>query len=702
MTHTIKSAGPLMAGLLLSIHVGAACATSPVQLDTLTISAERETADGPVDGYRAARSASATRNDTPLAEVPQAVSVVPVQVLDDLDSSNVERALDFAGGVARQNDFGGLTLYEYSVRGLTTAAFYRDGFAASRGYMNSPDPANLERIEVLKGPSSSLYGQGDPGGTVSLVSKQPQASPFTRLELGAGSWDRYRGTLDTNGALTDDASLLGRLNLAVEDAGHLRDHLGSERQLVAPSLAWEASPQTRVLLQAEVLRSRQVFDRGIVAPGGDLGAVSRRSFFGEPRDGHVANNNETIQAALEHDLNPDWTLRLASHYKQGRLQGHATEPSSLQPDQRTLNRNLRYRDYDWQDAIGQLELHGQVQTGGIEHRLLIAAEYERYALEERMLRSVNGMPIDLYQPNYGQPRLPFAASRSGHTNELVHGRALNVQDQLRLSERLFALVGARYDHYQQRLDNEITGGRSRQTQEQLTPRAGVLYQLTPDVGVFANASRSFKPNRGADATGRAFDPEQGSGYEVGTKIDLFDGELGLTVAAFQLNKENVLTSDPANGDFNIAAGEVRSRGLDLQLSGQLGAVRLIGGYAFVDAHVSRDTRLASGTRLANVPRHSGSLLAVYEFKDGQWRGLELGGALHHVGKRAGDSTGTGFELPGYSTVDALARYRLNDQLTLGVNANNLFDKRYYEHAYNNLWVMPGEPRNLSMNLSWQL
>ena len=143
-------------------------------LDSVVITADQERADGPVQGYRAKRTRSATRTDTPIEEIPQSISVVPASVLDDLDIPRVERALDFAGGVARQNDFGGLTMYEYSVRGLTTSEFYKDGFSVNRGYMNPPDAASIERVEVLKGPSASLYGRGDPGGTINIVSKRPQ------------------------------------------------------------------------------------------------------------------------------------------------------------------------------------------------------------------------------------------------------------------------------------------------------------------------------------------------------------------------------------------------------------------------------------------------------------------------------------------------------------------------------------------------
>ena len=658
--------------------------------------------------YQARRSGSATKTDTPLDEVPQAVSVIPATVLDDLRSPRIEKALDYAGGVARQNDFGGLTMYEYSIRGLTTSEFYKDGFSVNRGYMNPQDPSNVERIDVLKGPASSLYGRGDPGGTINIVSKRPQNDRFARLDLSAVRWDRYRSSLDVNTPLDDEGTMLYRMNLAVEDNKSFRDYRSSERQFFAPAFSWELSPQTRLLVQAEVIRSSQVFDRGVVAPNDHLGSVSRSDFFGEPDDGEIDNNNESLQAEIEQDLNASWTVRLASHYKQGRLNGGATEASFLADDARTLNREYRYRDFDWQDSITQLELRGLVYTGDIEHNLLIGTEYERYAKDERLMRTRPISTIDIREPVYGQPRPPFSVGPGGRStdrHELVHSRSLNLQDQMRLSEKLFGVIGARYDHYEHRLDNEVTGTRTEQTHEKITPRIGALYQLTPEVGVFANASQSFKPNTGAPrpGTGTSFDPEEGVGYEAGFKFDLLDSRLGMTVAAFHLTKENVLTADPADSTYQIAAGEVRSRGLDLQLTGQLtDEVRVIGAYAYVDAEVTKDNTLASGSRLLNVPEHSGSLLGVYEFLDGGLKGLELGGGVNYVGDRSGNVADSGFELPGYTTVDLLARYKATQDLTLGVNLNNAFDRTYYERSYSNVWVMPGEPRNLSLSLSLNL
>jgi len=687
---------------LLSPTAHTATPVAPAQLSDSIISASPELADGPVQGYRATRSASATRTDTALSEIPQAISIIPSAVLDDLGSHSVERALDFAGGVSRQNNFGGLTLYEYSVRGFTTSEFYKDGFSANRGYPSTPDAANIERIEVLKGPAASLYGRGDPGGTVNIVTKKPQAERFARLQTSAGSWDRYRSALDVNTPLDELGDLLARLNLAVEDNHSFRDHVGSQRVFAAPSLSWQLSPDTLLRLEAELVRHRSVLDRGEVAPENKLGSVSRSTFLGEPNDGHVSNDNNLLQASLEHALNDDWRLRLASHFKEGSLAGYASEALSLANDGRTLTRRFRERDTSWHDSISQAELHGDLSIAGMQHRLLLGAEYENYRKNERVTEVRPRSTIDIYDPLYGRPR-PDGARSGSDAHEQVQSQALNLQDQIAFSERLRGLIGVRIERFEQTIDNRVNGARSQQNHDAITQRVGLLYQLTPAVALFANTSTSFKPNNGLDRNDRAFDPEQGIGYEAGLKLDLLDDRLSATLAAFHLTKENVLTADPVDASFQAAAGEARSQGFDLQVSGQLSdALRLIGAFAFINAEVTDgDQALPPGSRLLGVAQQSGSLLGVYEFQDGWLHGSDIGAAFNYVGDRSGQA-GSDFSLPAYHTVDLLAHYAFSPRIKVGANLNNLLDEKYYERSYSNLWVMPGEPRNLSVNLTVDL
>ncbi|WP_252274218.1 TonB-dependent siderophore receptor [Pseudomonas subflava] len=678
---------------------GAAIAEESVQLDSLSISGSRvESATGPVDGYRATRSSTATRTDTDIRDTPQSIQVVPTQVIEDLNSTRIDRALDFAGGVSRQNNFGGLTFLNYSVRGFTTGELYRNGFAVNRGSYSAPDTSAIERIEVLKGPSASLYGRGDPGGLVNIVSKRPQEEAFSTLNLSAGSWDRYRTSLDVNTPLNEDGSLLSRINLAVEDNGSFRDHVGNSRQVVTPSLSWQLDPDTVLMLDAEFSHTESVFDRGIPAVNGELGSVQRSTFLGEPNDGEIHNDNQTLDLALERWLNDDWKLRLANHYTQGHLHGNSSEPQKLVGD--TITRFYRERDFEWNDSITQVELHGRFELGGWEHQSLIGLEYENYRNSQKYPQSDTLLEYgqDIYRPVYGRPKPPI--TKPNDFFEQTESYALNLQDQIVFNERLRGLLGVRLERVEQDSLNRTTGARTGQDKDVATPRIGVLYQLTPEVGVFANAASSFKPNA-LGTQGQVYQPEKGLGYETGLKLDLLDGRLGATVALFHIDKENVVTTD-ATGE-SVAAGEARSQGLDLQFSGQLSdAVRVIGAYAYIDAEVTKgDAAIPEGSDLLGIARHSGSLMAVYEFQGGALQGSDIGAAVTHVGERSGQA-GSDFRLPAYETLDLLAHYKASEDLTLGVNLNNVFDRKYYERGYNSVWVLPGEPRNLSFSLSLQL
>ena len=673
-----------------------------LELDAISVTSDYESATGPVDGYRATRSSSATKTDTAIRDIPQSISVIPVSVLNDLGSISVERALDFAGGVSKQNNFGGLTLYEYSVRGFTTSEFYKDGFSANRGYPSTPDVVSIERIEVLKGPAASLYGRGDPGGTVNIVTKKPRPEAFATLQTSAGSWDRYRTALDVNTPLDEDGNVLSRVNLAVEDGQSFRDHVDRERVFVAPSFSWQLNPDTTLLVESEFVRHRSTFDRGIVAPNNVWSGVSRSTFLGEPNDGDIDNHNNLLQAALEHHLNDAWKLRLASHYKQGKLWGFASEARALNADGHTVNRRYRERDNDWHDSITQLELRGLFDTGPWQHELLICSEYENYRKNERVT-TIAGSPyaIDIDQPLYGQPK-PGGARSGTDFFEHVESRALNLQDQILFTDTLRGMLGARLERFEQSIDDHTRNSTSRQHHDALTQRAGLLYQLTPEIGLFANASTSFKPNNGLDAAGRSFDPEEGVGYEIGIKSELFDDRLSSTLAAFHIEKKNVLALDPGT-DTSRAMGKARSQGFDLQVAGQVtDAVRVIGAFAYIDAEVTEgDKVIPTGSRILGVAKHSGSLLGVYAFQDGRLRGSDIGAAFTYVGDRSGEA-GSDFELPAYHTVDLLAHYKASDNVTVGLNLNNVFDEKYFERSYSNYWVNPGEPRNFTVSLTLTL
>ncbi|PKL99961.1 MAG: TonB-dependent siderophore receptor [Gammaproteobacteria bacterium HGW-Gammaproteobacteria-9] len=677
----------------------------PLALEEMQVTASAERADGPVQGYRATRSASATRTDTAIHETPQSISVVPAQVVEDIGAVRLEDALDYAGGVERGNNFGGQGLTEFLVRGFSTQEFYRNGFAVNRGYPNMPDASTLERIEVLRGPASMLYGRGDPGGTFNIVSKQPQAERRTVLGSQVNTDGLRRGTLDTTGAVDESAAFTYRLNLVAEGSDSFRDHVESERYNIAPVLRWDLSDATAIILEGDYMHNRHPLDRGVTRYPTQSSQLPRDRFLGEESAGKFANENATTQLRLEHQLDSQWMLRGGIQYLDGSLDGGAVENNGLAADGRTVGRNYSERWLNWNDLAVQANLEGHFDAAGLAHTLLLGVEFDEYNYDSLIRRSggsTTDFPIDLYDPVYGQP-LPALTRTTTYDDENLKSYAFFLQDQIALTERLKAQVGARLERFEQRYDNKLTpAGSWDQAHNAVSPRFGLIYDLTEALAVYANTSRSFKPNRGADRSSQAFDPEKGIAHEVGIKYDLPEHDLSVTAALFHITKENVLTSDPLDSNYQIAAGEARSRGFDISVAGNITPQwRVIGGYAYVDAEVteSSSASMPVGTRLANVPRHSFNLLDTYEFAEGPLAGLGVGMGIKYVGDRKGSASNTAFDMDAYTTVDLLAYYPLTERVRLNLNLNNVFDEEYEERAWGNIWAYPGEPRTLQAGIA---
>jgi len=555
----------------------------PLALEEMQVTASAERADGPVQGYRATRSASATRTDTAIHETPQSISVVPAQVVEDIGATRLEDALDYAGGVERGNNFGGQGLTEFLVRGFSTQEFYRNGFAVNRGYPNMPDANTLERIEVLRGPASMLYGRGDPGGTFNIVSKQPQAERRTVLGSQVNTDGLRRGTLDTTGALDESAAFTYRLNLVAEGSDSFRDRVESERYNIAPVLRWQLSDDTALILEGDYLHNRHPMDRGLTRYPNQAGDLSRDRFLGEESAGKLTNQNATTQLRLEHQLDSQWMLRGGIQYLDGSLDGGAVENNGLAADGRTVGRNYSERWLNWNDLAVQANLEGRFDAAGLAHTLLLGVEFDDFNYDSQIDRSggaTSDFPIDLYDPVYGQP-LPALTRTTTYDDENLKSYAFFLQDQIALTERLTAQVGARLERFEQRYENKLTpAGSWDQAHNAVSPRFGLIYDLTEELAVYANTSRSFKPNRGADRSSQAFDPEKGIAHEVGIKYELPEHDLSVTAALFHITKENVLTSDPVDSNYQVAAGEARSRGFDISVAGNITPQwRVIGGYA---------------------------------------------------------------------------------------------------------------------------
>ncbi|MCY4745934.1 TonB-dependent siderophore receptor [Pelomonas sp. UHG3] len=659
-------------------------------------------------GAYLAGDASGAKTELRLRELPQSVRVLTRQALDDLGATKLDDVLDYVGGVSRQNNFGGLW-DNIAVRGLagnenTGMATLLNGFSSNRGFNAPRDLAGVDRIEFLKGPAAALYGSSEPGGTLNIVSKRPLWQAGHALEVYAGSFNLKRVALDSTGPVSD--ALAYRLNVALEDRDSFRDHVQARREVIAPAFSWKLGADTVLDYSGELLRHRTPLDRGVVASTtGQLGIIPRERFLGEPADGDATVNNRTHQFILSHDWSDRWRSRVGLSTRTTALNGFSTEPTALRADN-TLTRQRRFRDYDSDDLALQAELQGRVRAAGVVHELLVGAETFRFDMDSVMLRinpsTANPYAIDIFQPVYGQAQPTPAANTN--TLERQRGTAVYAQDALTLAPQWRLVAGVRVDRYRQSLQNRRTGVTTQQTPSATSPRLGLSWLPTPQWTVYASAGKSFRPNVGTDFGGQSFAPESGRALELGAKWERADRRLGLTAALFDIRKRNVLTADPAaltdpaRAGFSIAAGEVGSRGLELDFAGQVSTSwRVNASLVLNDVEVRRDTTLAAGTRLLNVPKVNGSLLAVYEGALANGQRYGLGGGVTHVGARLGQ-TATSFELPAYTTAKLVAHWRISPTLRATLDVDNLFDRTHYTSSYSRVWVTPGAPRTVTAGL----
>lgn len=657
--------------------------------------------------YRSLSVTGATKTDALLKDLPQSVRVITPELLRDAGAVNLSGALDFASGIARQSDLGGLW-DSYAMRGFTGdpnfgSDYLVNGFSSSRGYNGVRDLAGTQSIEVLKGPASALYGRGEPGGTVNIVTKKPRFAPEHSVSAAIGSFSTRRAALDSTGPLGD--TLAYRLNAAHQEGRSFRDSGQREHSMLSPSLIWLPGERTTVSWEAAAVQQDAPFDRGVPAVNGNLGVVPRERFLGEPGDGQVRVRSLGQQVFVQHDLDDAWSLQSGLSYRDSELRGFSSEASALQADGRTLRRQRRLRDYSATDMSGRFEVLGKVQAGGMRHHLLFGADAYRFDDSRVQLRrnasAANPYAIDILAPRYGAVADPLLPSVDTLERQRAHG--FYAQDQIDLHPQWKALAGVRYDSYRQTVANRRLGVANAQALHAVSPRAGLVYQPAPALSLYLNAARGYRPNSGISIENQAFAPEKSRSFETGAKYDRPDGGLSATLAVYKIDKKNVLTTNPANTDFAVSAGEVGSKGIELDVAGALTrSLRQSASYAYTDAVVTRgDNLIVTGSRFPNVPRHSASLLLVSRFRVGE-ASATLGGGAVYAGKRLGDvAVSSSFTLPAYTTARLNASYAPSARVLLSLNIDNLFDKTYYASSYSQLWVAPGTARSATFNVDYK-
>ncbi|CAM8672228.1 TonB-dependent siderophore receptor [Sphingobium cupriresistens] len=672
--------------------------------------------------------------DTPVKEIPQAVQFLEGKLLDSLNITRLDTALELASGVSKQNNFGGLW-DSFAIRGFAgdenfPSGFLVNGFNGGRGYGGPRDASNVERIEVLKGPNSALFGRGEPGGTINIVTKKPTFKEGGSFSVAAGKWDNYRVEGDYNLPLSDSVAI--RINGSVEDAESFRDTVETRKYTVNPTFLAKLSDKDIFTYELEYVNQEVPFERGVVAiptinANGaisyDLGAIPNSRYLSNPNDGPTEVEVLGHQAQYQHDFSNDWTLMLGAGYKDTTFKGFSSDPElvfnkanpaagrqQIYADGRTLSRQRRYRDYSTKYMVFRGEISGKLETGSIVHNIRVGADYDRFKIDYfqtpyRPTATDQSYSIDIFNPDYAIPA-PTPTAVIQNATEIQKAWGVYAQDQVEITEQFKVRFGGRYDDFSQDIDLRLNGTNPRKSYTKFSPMAGMVFEPTNSLSVYASYGKGFRPNSGVGADGQPFEPEISESYEVGGKFVTPDGRITSTLSLYKMKKTNVLSTDPANPGFSKPVGAADSKGVEFDLNAKLPAgFELFLTYAYTDAGWATNVTdpnfgqpILKGDPLINIPKHQGNALLFKNFSIGEHEAM-LGGGVSHVGKRLGE-TATTFFLPSYTIAKILGSVTINDQIKLSANVDNLFDKKYYASSYAALWVQPGMPRSFTLRATF--
>ncbi len=656
----------------------------------------------------------AYRGNVQALDLPQSVSKIPYKKLELTGTTSLQNSLEFVSGVTRQNDFGGLWDM-FAIRGFAgdenlPSAYLINGFSAGRGFSGNRDVSNVEVIEVLKGPSSALYGRGEPGGTVNITTKKPQFDEQGYLKLTGGSFNTYRAEGDYTNALSDDLAF--RLNGAYEDAESYRDTVEKKKAVLTPSFLYQLNGNTVLSYELEYLDQEADMDRGIMYVKEK--PFSSSNFYGEPADDPVKIEAIGHQLEIQHDLSSGWYFNAGLSYRESSFEGSVSEPRWYDADNNYIVRQRRYRDFDAEDLSARFEFSGAINLFGFTHNLLMGADTYEYELERLILRyrhsgepddGPDAFAIDYDNPVY-RAELPAMKNNTSDLEE-QNGRGVYIQDQIDLSDNWKAMLGVRYDHFEQDITYRLDNNRKTSSSKSyINPRFGLVFSPSEDTRFYASYSEGARPNSGVNGNGNGHNPEESKSYEIGLKWDLADSNFSGTAAIFSTEKKNILASSPNGDGTTEAIGEAESEGFELDLSYALTENTEISmSYAYVDAQNAKEITLwdwyviDEGARLGNVPEHSGNFMVRHFAEVNGFEGSG-GFVVQYVGSQLGDFLEQDFNLPNYTLVNLFMNVELTHNIDVNLNIDNVLDEEYYANSYFEAWTMPGAPRSFKVSVKY--
>ncbi|ELV2770415.1 TonB-dependent siderophore receptor [Enterobacter cloacae] len=672
--------------------------------ETLTVTADPHAVAEATNGYQPLNTSTATLTNMPMLDIPQVVNTVSDKVLEDQHATSLDDALYNVSNVVQTNTLGG-TQDAFVRRGFGTN---RDGSIMTNGLrtvLPRSFNAATERVEVLKGPASTLYGILDPGGLINVVTTRPETRFGGSISATSSSFGGGTGQIDVTGPI-DGTRLAYRLTGEYQDEDYWRN-FGNERStFIAPSLTWFGDDATVTVLYSH-RDYKTPFDRGTIF---DLSTkqpvnVDRKTRFDEPFN-VTDGQSDLAQLNAEYRLNSQWTAKFDYSFSQDKYSDNQARVMAYDAKTGNLTRRVDATQGSTQRMHStRADLQGNVDIAGFYNEILTGVSYENYdLLRTDMMRCKNVKDFNIYHPTYGNLSKCTTVSAADSDQTLKQeSYSAYAQDALYLTDKWIAVAGLRYQYYTQyagkgRPFNVNTDSRD----EQWTPKLGLVYKLTPSVSLFANYSQTFMPQSSIASYIGDLPPETSNAYEVGAKFDLFDG-ITANIALFDIHKRNVLYNESVGGEtIAKTAGRVRSQGVEVDLAGSLTEnTNIIASYGYTDAKVLEDPDYA-GKPLPNVPRHTGSLFLTYDIHNAiGGNTLTLGGGGHGVSRRSA-TNGADYYLPGYFVADAFMAYKMKLQypVTLQVNVKNLFDKTYYTSsiATNNLGNQIGDPREVQFTV----
>ena len=674
--------------------------------------------------------------DLPITRIPLSVQVVPSGVIQDQLALRLPDITRNVSGV--QTNFGYGALYEaFALRGFETNVTLRNGQRVSGGIgRSSVDTANVQEVEVLKGPAAMIYGRLEPGGMINVITKKPLESHHYSFEQEFGSYDLYRTTLDATGPITSD-SLLYRGIFSFFDANQFITYAPHGRTyFAAPSLSWR--PTNKLILNAniEYRNMDPLIANGIPAIGNRPADIPITLYLGGDVGDHANVRRKLLDFSGSYQLTANWNIRGAVASAFDDIDFEQFFGGSL--DETPGPTFGDFTNIPWFDkrrstgANAVLDVNGHFRTAGLTHNVLLGTDYYNLDFSDRGF--VNGWaPVDtmnIFHPvfrrstAYGSHAALAATPPDWTSVGTTKWHGLYAQDQIGLLRNLRLLVGGRYDWTDARAGsitleyadpgstlNDVV--KTKATEQKLSPLVGLIYQPLSWLSLYGNYVSSLgtwgtSNVISVDINGHPLPAQQSHSYEGGIKIETAGGRLRSTLAVFDLTKTHVATRDLSSHDPTAlrAIGEAHSTGVECDITGTLTPrVSMIGSYAYTDAKFSKDNNGLQDLLIANVPRHSGSLWLRSEVIR---RRLSAGAGVFARGQRQGDNENT-FQLPGYATVDAFASYSFNFErrrLTPQVNFVNLLDKRYFLNtnvydAYPRLGIMPGQPFTVIGSVRWE-